>query len=69
MANKKKAKETQVDRVSFAKQAYPKFCQDLVKKNAWTSHITVEESTAYRTPYLPTGRKKGKSPLVSTLRL
>jgi hypothetical protein len=67
-ANRQKAEATQVARARTAREAYPRFCSQLVKQRVWIlggveGHPTIEESTAWRTFYSETGKNKGKSPL------
>ena len=69
-ANRQKAEATQVARARAARDAYPRFCAQLVKQRVWIiggveGHPTIEESTAWRTVFTETGKNKGKSPLFS----
>mmetsp|Transcript_13136 Transcript_13136/g.37008 ORF Transcript_13136/g.37008 Transcript_13136/m.37008 type:complete len:190 (-) Transcript_13136:63-632(-) len=68
-ANRRQSQSTVVERAEAAKNYYPKFVADGVKKGIWTSgkngDPTVEDSVASRAIFVAEGKNKGKSPLLT----
>mmetsp|Transcript_16563 Transcript_16563/g.46218 ORF Transcript_16563/g.46218 Transcript_16563/m.46218 type:complete len:185 (-) Transcript_16563:496-1050(-) len=65
-ANRRKARATQVERAGWAKEHYAKFCANLVRADVWgpgNGHPDNKDSVTWRTSYLSTRKKKGKSPI------